>query len=454
MTLWLQLRPNSKNKTLDKDFSSQSFFDFIKRFENHNPLQLSLKIKKNDFDFNVEKAITQIACRQKSAVKLKKFLANPYFIFPDAISAEQASHQAVALFHASLGKHCNNILDMTAGLGIDTLSFAFLNKGKDTPDLSDSSIKSLSCSPKITAIEIDGNKASVLKHNSHILGLTNLSVISDDSIEFIQNSKEKFDLIYIDPSRRSIDKHKVFKLQDCTPDITLNQDLLTSHARRVLIKTSPLLDITQTLKDIKNITHIWAIGVKGECKELLLELSPPDDSLSHFIDEAEVLSLQIEAIDLDNDGNIISSFKDRLEGKNLDESDYLSLDDLAQGGYILEPSAMVMKLAPWKSICSRFNAKKFGKSSHLFFSASIPVNFPGRVSCLDKIINKQDRKDLHTISASIVSRNYPVSAEILRKQLKIKEGDKTFIYATKLINKPILLLSNNISFENKGCLDY
>ena len=107
---------------------------------------------------------------------------------------------------------------------------------------------------------------------------------------------------------------------------------------------------------------------------------------------------------------------------------------------------MIMKIAPWETICEKFSAKKIGKSSHLFISSSLPDNFPGRVTEIEKILKKQDRKSLSGFPASIISRNYPLSADEIRKSLKIKEGDNNFIYATRIEDKPIMILTKKIEF--------
>ena len=393
-------------------------FDFISLNVDKDPAVLLLKLKKNDYRFDLNFAVTQIDCRKRNSEKLRFFLSNPKFLFPDKISGEQSTHQAVAKYHAEMVKGSRNILDMTAGLGIDALSMA----DKVT---------------KVTAIELNTNKADTLKHNLKILGVSNMNVINADSIEYLRNTQEWYDCIFIDPARRDASDKRLYKFQDCSPDVIANQDLLLKHTNRILIKGSPLLDITQTLKDFNNITAIHAIGVKGECKELLIEIIPNLFNLKKN-------QISVEAVNLDSEGRILSHFSETLNAHTSSDIPYASDKDLKSDCYILEPSAMIMKLAPWKSICTRYQALKFDKSSHLFVSSVYPENFPGRVTRFEKTLTKQDRKSFLGFPASVVSKNHPLSADELRKNFQLKEGDENYIYATRIMNKPVIFLTRKV----------
>lgn len=390
------------------EFPDNKFFDFIEKNKNADPYKLKLTknliLKEFDLDF----AIIQIESRKKSKGKLNNFINNSRFLFPDTISSEQASHQAIAKYHASLCEKNSSILDMSAGLGIDSLSFS--QSGLD-----------------VTAIELDPIKAQVLDFNAKTLSAGNIKILNTDSIKYLLSSDSSFDIIFIDPSRRDTDNKRVYNLLDCSPNVVINQKLLMSHAEKILIKASPLLDITQTIRDFNNIASIRAVGVKGECKEILIELN-----------KKPTQEIILEAINLDPTGEILNKFT--INNKP-EEIIYLK-DDIYPGDFILEPSPMVMKLAPWSQICSIFNARKFGKSSHLFLSKDKPSSFPGRVTVLEKIIKKHDRKSIQGLPAIVVSKNYPLSADELRKELKIKEGEDNVIYASRINEKPIILLSH------------
>ena len=405
---------------------TSEFFNFINQNLHSDPFKLSLSAKKDNFPFDFDFAILQIECRKKCSDKLSDFLDFPEFLFPDRLSAEQASHQAVAKYHDSLISPGSSVLDMTAGLGIDSLTFALNGKS-------------------VTSIELNSEKAKTLQNNILTLGLSTIKAIESDSIEFLKNQESRFDVIFIDPSRRDSEKNRVYNFHDCSPDIITNLDLILSGANKVLIKASPLLDVTQTIKDLKKVKSIRAVGVKGECKELLIELS------NEIKDNEEPILL--EAIDLNTEGTVLSSFSDfftletrhSIQSDNIIDKTYdpIKTADLI-GKYLLEPSAMIMKFSPWDTIARRFQATKLGKSSHLFVSETLPQYFPGRVTKIEKVITNKDRKSLKGFPASVVSRNYPLSSETIRKEYGLKESDQNFIYATRIGDKPIMLLTNKI----------
>mgnify|MGYP003851277925 FL=1 len=78
-----------------------------------------------------------------------------------------------------------------------------------------------------------------------------------------------FDWIYIDPSRRNDHKEKVFLLKDCLPDVPKQLDFLLTKTNQILIKVSPILDITSTIKELKFVSEIHIVAVQNEVKELL-----------------------------------------------------------------------------------------------------------------------------------------------------------------------------------------
>ena len=389
------------------DVKIMNISDFIELYKSEDPIKLLLSLKQEDFSFDLKWAVNQIECRQKQTKKLSEFISNPLFLFPDTLAAEQASHQVVARYHASLISGNQKILDMTSGLGIDSLSLAAKNN--------------------VTSLELDSLRAETLSQNAKVLNIDSITVINADSVEFLKNTNTVFDLIFIDPARRDNTNKKVYNLHDCLPDVINIQNLLLEKSEKILIKASPMLDISQTVRDFSpHLNSIRAVGVKGECKEILIELS-----LNH---EEPIL---FEAVNLAENGEKISVFKS--DPSCLETIPLAKMDDLEKGYYLLEPSAMVMKLSPWKEICRDFKALKLGKSSNIFISKIQPDNFPGRVTQLEKILKKSDKKELSGSKATIVSKNHPLPAEEIRKIYQLKEGNEIFIYATKIGEKPIML---------------
>lgn len=403
------------------------FFKFIEDNKNEDVSKLRLKFHNKLTDFNLPLAIIQIECRKKCIHKLPSFLSNRLAIFPDVVASEQASHEAVANFHSILAKGYERILDMTAGLGIDSLAFA--KNGCNV----------ISC-------ELNDNKAACLDYNRKILNLNSLKVENTDSLVYLKETDEFFDMIFIDPARRGECNSRVYNFKDCQPDIISNMDLLLSRAHSVMIKASPLLDITQTLKDIPHVKTIRAISVNGECKEILIEAS----DLKRPDCNNRILA---EAIDLANDSSINCKFSyyiDSLKGSNKKHINnmmelYANKDNIVTGYYLYEPNATMMKLAPWEDLSLKFpSLKKFSDSTHLFVSDTLLPDFPGRKLIIKGIPDKKMLKNLKGSHLNVVSRNYPMSADELRKKLNLKEGSDDFLYAGKIKSIPMLILATRI----------
>ena len=380
---------------------------FIAEHRNDNTEQLRLKWHGKNPGFDIDFALTQIECRRRCRIKLSRFTADERFLFPTVVASEQASNQSVASYHAETFAQSGSLLDMTAGLGID--AFTFSKKGM-----------------KVAAFELDEFKADVLRHNSEIIGLKDFKTVSGDSVEALNNNNESYDIIYIDPARRKGNNERAYNFKDCQPDILTLQNDLLERCEKLLIKGSPLLDVTQTVRDIREIKSIHVVSVENECKEVLIEAGKNMNAIKYV------------AVDLNKDGKIISKleFLGNDTGKACDYS-----CEFTPGLYLYEPNASVMKLAPWAILSDRYpGLKKLGKDSHLFISDSRFDDFPGRVLKIDKTINKKDRKTLKGFPANVVTRNYPLSADNLRKKLGVREGTDSFIYGTRIGKDPILLL--------------
>lgn len=389
---------------------SEDLFAFIQDNRLADTAKLSLSIHGKELPFDPVYAIMQIGCRQRCRKKLANFISNPRFLFPCAISAEQASHEAVALYHASLAAGADVVLDMTAGLGIDAMSIS-------------------KTSGKVIACEIDKEKADILSHNTEVAGIGNMEIVSENSLSWLRRQNDIFDIIFIDPARRSECNARLYDLHDCQPDIISSLDIIMERCKKLIVKASPLLDISKTLSDIPNTTAIRTVSVNGECKEVLVESVRQQDCKHDIL---------MESINLDNAGNIIHRFS--FTGKEGSPVIYAEDGDIQTGSWLYEPEASLMKLSPWGVIASRFpSMKKLDVSSHLFVSGCLFSDFPGRILQIDRILRREDMGCLKGERANMAVRNYPLKAEELRKKLKLKEGKDRFIIGTRTGGKAVLI---------------
>ena len=416
----------------------EEYLEFIKGHEHSDVNALRLQYHGKSMPFSVDDACMQIEMRRKTAGKLPWFLHNPGFRFGTAQSAEQATNQNVALFHAFLIGRNRRVLDMTAGLGIDAMTIALRGN-------------------HVTAYELQTERVEALRHNADILGIDELTVVQGDSIRHLQQSEEHYDWIFVDPARRDSGNNRCFLLQDSLPDVVSHQYLLLAHADNVLIKASPLLDITQTLRDFSNVRSIIILSYKNEVKEVLIHLSLGSASLSPASlghaspvsssplsfsaePEGEVRSLSsplIQAIDLADsssafpDGEPAIRFQFRSGCAPQAAISYASSEAIAPGMYLYEAGAAMRKLQCASQICARYtDIKSLAKDSGLFVSENLHADFPGRICTVKALLSAKQLKALKDSRCRIVSSCYPMSAADLRKKFRLKEGEDMTLYAT------------------------
>ena len=404
---------------------SQALRNFIMINADADLPALRLKESRRSHDFDLDFALTQISARRKCGRKLTKFIQHADFLFPSDIAFQQATHEEVADFHASLIGPGKRILDMTAGLGIDAMTFAIEGD-------------------KVTALEIDSWKCDLLRHNSKVLNL-DIEVICCDSVSYLRDEtgKDDFDWIYADPARRGSDDKRLHGLADCFPDLTPHISTMLECASGVMIKASPLLDIQQIIRDIPAINRIIAVSWHGECKELLLIIRRISDNKREVTDKCVLQAVNItsngiesfEATKHTSEENsvIISHFTE----KDLEES-------LINGElWLYEPNASIMKLGCWKDIMKRWpELSKADNNTHLFFSPYFIKDFPGRSIKIDRRLTRKESKTLKGRRVTVVSRNFPEEASAIRRRLDLKEGDSEFIYALRTGGTPVMLLGH------------
>ncbi|MDE6380440.1 MAG: class I SAM-dependent methyltransferase [Muribaculaceae bacterium] len=378
-----------------------------------NTLRLKYAGKSTMMDIPIEFALLQIESRRKAQKKIPTFIEHPSFIFPDALAAEQASNEAVARYHASLISPESTLLDLTAGLGIDDLTFAMAGIN-------------------VTACEIDKTKAEALTHNAETLGLgSKISVNNVDSMSYIEECKKHFDVVFSDPARRTTAGKRVHALAECQPDILKAMDRILQITDRLIIKSSPLLDLSLIRNTVDNLCRIHVVCFKGECKEVLIDIQKGKEFEG------------IKVIDLDMK-RVISHFETHLSPI---ESKPMLADAPSPAcyRYLYEPNAGVMKTGAWGELNRQYpDIRKADINSHIFLSDTFFEGFPGRITQIEGIIDKKAMKNLKGKKCNVVARNHPLSATEIAKRYSLKPGDDTYLYAFRYHAKPVGLLARQI----------
>lgn len=376
-------------------------------FENRFSDLGKLSLSKFPFDEeNKHFVFQQIASRQKAAKKLPTYVNNPLVVFPSAVSVEQTSSEATASFKAGLVSG-ESLLDITGGLGIDSLYFSKHVK-------------------QVTHCELSEALSIFAAHNFKVLGANNISCQHVNGLAHLFNNDKQYDWIYIDPARRDTANQKVFNLSDCEPDVTLFQDDIFSRARNVLVKTSPMLDIAAGLRDFKNVAEIYIVAVKNEVKELLwiLKSVAPD-------------SPQIFAVNLSADGICLEKVETNTDFVRLAES---------LNGYLYEPNAALMKSGAVNYLSKKYEVAKLAEFSHLFVSEELR-DFPGRRFKIKEVFPYQKKYYPHWQSKkmNISTRNFFETPEVLRKKFKIKDGGDIYtFFTTSLVHGKVVILCEKV----------
>lgn len=356
-------------------------------------------------------AILQIECRRKAASKLKDTLACREFVFPTSLSAEQCTSDALADFHSSLVIG-NSVLDMTAGLCID--AFHVARSGRT-----------------VTAIDMDERLTEAAMHNAKSLGIEDFEAINADSTEWLAGNDRKFDTIFIDPARRGEGGKRIFALSDCAPDVVVLLPMLKSRCSRIIVKASPMLDVSSVIASLGDNTRIYVTGTPTECKELLA-----------VIDFDSPSSPAIEAVTISD--NTVSRFAFTLQ----EEKEAVSAFSLPKKGmYLLEPYPAMMKSGGFSVLSSRLGVGKLDKNTHIYVSSSLREDFPGENFEIIEVLpfGKAAVKSIHEKYPvlNVTTRNFPMKAAELVKKLKIKEGGDLRLFAVRACGTPLLIIARN-----------
>lgn len=385
---------------------------FIKQHESDDIRQLALKAKSYP-DIDIPTAIQQITGRQIAKYKIPYWYEHEDIVYPRHLSMEQCSSETTALYKSSLCKG-DILVDLTGGLGVD---FSFMARNRKLAYY----------------VELQSELIELAKRNFNTLKLDCAKVIKGDATSFLHSFDTIADTIFIDPARRDDTGKKTVLIENCTPNLIEIDDLLNSKAKRVIIKLSPMLDITQALALLTHVTEVHIISVNNECKELL------------FIKEKLDTETKLICVNLltNRDNEYFSFSKEEERTSSISHTDTL-------GKYLYEPNSSILKAGAYRSVALKYNLKKLHPNSHLYTSDILMNDFPGRKFQIKEVIspNKKEVKAYfkNIGQANIVTRNYPFSVADIRKQTKLKEGGSDYIFATTLANeKKVLILCQKVS---------
>ena len=348
-------------------------------------------------------AVDQIQSRRQIKNKLPEWFANEDIVMSGRVPAEQCSSEQTAKYKRDLVLG-DTLCDMTGGMGVDLY---YMSRGLQ----------------KAVYTERQPLLCKTATHNFAALKADNIEIREGDGRTL---PIPDVDTIYLDPARRAADGSRVYDLADCEPNVVEWQNDLLLHCKRLIVKMSPMVDVSRVLDLLPSITQLHIVSSKGECKEVLAVCDKnPVQSREQARHDVEIF-----CVDFKSNGKILYSYK--LNEERCAESVFAE----KIGNYLYEPDVSVLKAGAYKSLCASFDVQKLDVNSHLYTSVVLRDTFPGRVFEIEESVDFSS-KSLKTLKrnipqANITARNFVMTADQLRTRTGIKDGGDVYLFASTM----------------------
>ena len=443
---------------------NEATFQYVFRHVHDDVRMLALRGCK-DPEVDLPFALQQIQGWQTARRKLPSWAATDHILYPPHLNMEQCSSELTARYKREIadrilsqdtGQSVNRksvnresvnresvnresvnrksvnrksvnrkFLDATGGFGVD---FSFMSDAFD----------------EAVYVERAPGLCTLAARNLALLGKKNVSIICADAVSYlnsVSSTADEYTLIYLDPARRDAHGGRTYALADCTPDVTAMMERLLMLSRYVLLKLSPMLDWRKAVADLAphHVQEVHIVAVDNECKELLL-LVRQDSG------EAKGEAPRLVCIDIhsrDGSRTVYTPLQSPACNPqspifNLPSSIFnlpSSIFNLPSS-ILYEPNAAMMKAGCFHELAADFGIEQLAPNSHLFTSANPVTDFPGRCFRITAVtsMSKRDLRSTlgHLKRANISVRNFPLSADELRRRLKLADGGTDYIFATTL----------------------
>ena len=427
-------------------------------------------------------AVNTIEGRRRLRKKLPEWVARTGLVYPSSLCAEQCSSSDTARYKASIVQRIFNeyVGTVASMVGDPCRTTGSATKGtesvpdKNSPTTRNQSVTELAevtipsrgkvadltgglgvdswafseVAEEVLYNEMNPALAAAARHNFKALGVTNIfiknSEATSDSLKDIFGDFRP-DVIFLDPARRDSAGKKVFLLEDCSPDVLKILPELFGISRFVLLKLSPMADITMAVERLDRtyeeylekasgkgwngqwVREVHVVASGGECKELLILL--------------------------DGEWNEGYSLTCREDGKTLTfkpeeiTKAKASYPDSTFARIIFEPGKSLTKAGVSNAICERFGLVKLARFTHLYTISeplsdseseqrTAPLKDFGKVFYVKEILplNKSSMKDVgkRYPHSEVSAKNIPMSSDELRTRLKVKSGDDAHIFGVRI----------------------
>ena len=432
-----------------------SFADFISQHEGDDPVRLLLARDKYP-DVDIDLAVTTLEVRRKLRTKVPEWYAVPSLVYPFRLSGEQSSSSETARYkamvcgsslapepslrdpshkwappsYAAEGGHrfgdqtapANKrliIADLTGGMGVDAWAFAQVAE-------------------EVLYNEMQVELVRATELNFRELGVENVRFrncrVEPGKVKEVLDGFRP-DVIFLDPARRAEDGRKVFLIEECQPDVLGLLPELFEAARFVLLKLSPMADITMACKRLgAHVKEVHVVAAGGECKELLFLLDRDwEGAPSTFIVEGGAV---MEIPDGPSTGSgtvgphvILSEAKESVISTGAKRSGEI---------WLFEPGKALLKAGAFGLPCGRFGLTKLGQHTHLYVGEAVPEELRpfGKVFGILEVLplNNRTMKEAgkRWPQAEVTARNVPMTSDLLRRKLGCASGGDIHLFGVRV----------------------
>ena len=438
-----------------------SFADFILQHEGDDPVRLLLARDKYP-DVDIDLAVTTLEVRRKLRTKVPEWYAVPSLIYPFRLSGEQCSSSETARYkarvcgsslvpepslrdpshkwappsYAAEGGHrfgdqtapANErlkIADLTGGMGVDAWAFAQVAE-------------------EVLYNEMQEKLARATELNFKELGVENVRfrncrVEPGKVAEVLDGFRP--DVIFLDPARRAGDGRKVFLIEECQPDVLGLLPELFEASRYVLLKLSPMADITMACKRLEaHVKEVHVVAAGGECKELLFLLDRDWEGApaTFIVEGGAVMEIPGQA---GNDGPSLVIPSEVKEPVILTGAPSIVISTGAKRSgeiWLFEPGKSLLKAGAFDLPCERFGLTKLGQHTHLYVGEAIPEALRpfGKVFEILEVLplNNRTMKEAgrRWPQAEVTARNVPMTSDLLRKKLGCASGGDIHFFGVRV----------------------
>ncbi len=438
-------------------------------------------------DWNL--ALSTLEARSKLRHKVPQWHAVPSLQYPKVLSAEQCSSTETARYKASLLSHFPSLSTKTA-ISVDKPSESptcppkhpvSVDKPRESPTCPpkhpvsvDKPSESPTCPPKhpvsvdkpdgvveglrvadltgglgvdawtfcqvaeeVLYNEMDTELCRAAEHNFRELGVKNVvlrnRMVEPGTVKDILGGFEP-DVLFLDPARRGDGGRKVFRLEDCSPNVLILLPELYDACPSIMLKLSPMADITLVCKQLPGVREVHVVATGGECKELLLLLE------KGYIGSYCTIIYESGSILIYGDGSDVHkpSLRDpshlrwappsyAAEGGHR----FVDITTISSETFLFEPGKALLKAGAFELPCE-YGLCKLSRHTHLYVSQqAVPEELAPFGKCFEILeilpLSGKTMKEAgkRYPKADVTARNIPMTSEELAKRLGVKPGDGT-----------------------------